>query len=73
MTRAHKQPPITKEDIAKYPEYADQADFKTLSKNKAGTAPVSAKQINGHYVVVEQLQKGQNELAFKAMYFEGGI
>ncbi|WP_163535400.1 hypothetical protein [Helicobacter suis] len=28
--------------------------------------------MNGHYVVVEQLQKGQNELAFKTMYFEKG-
>ncbi|WP_205426719.1 hypothetical protein [Helicobacter suis] len=35
MTRARKQPPVRLEDIAKYPEYANQADFKTLSKNKA--------------------------------------
>ncbi|WP_267891112.1 PBECR3 domain-containing polyvalent protein, partial [Helicobacter felis] len=69
---AREQPPVTKEDIAKYPQYTDEADVKVLGKNHAGEVIISGKQINGHYVVVEQIRKGQNELAFKTMYFERG-
>ncbi|WP_267891205.1 PBECR3 domain-containing polyvalent protein, partial [Helicobacter bizzozeronii] len=72
MTKAHEQPPVTKEDIAKYPQYTDQADFQVLGKNHAGEVIISGKQIDGHYVIVEQIRKGQNELAFKTMYFERG-
>ncbi|WP_368491993.1 hypothetical protein [Campylobacter showae] len=30
------------------------------------------KQINGYYVIVEEIKKKRNELAFKSMYFENG-
>ncbi|WP_104753733.1 PBECR3 domain-containing polyvalent protein, partial [Helicobacter salomonis] len=72
IKQARKQPAVTKEDIAKYPQYTDEADIKVLGKNHAGEVIISGKQINGHYVVVEQIRKGQNELAFKTMYFERG-
>ncbi|BEG57497.1 hypothetical protein NHP21005_11850 [Helicobacter sp. NHP21005] len=64
--------PVTKEDIVQYPQYADGADVKVLGQNDTGEVVISGKQINGHYVVVEQIRKGQNELAFKTMYFERG-
>ncbi|WP_459177800.1 PBECR3 domain-containing polyvalent protein, partial [Helicobacter bizzozeronii] len=72
IKQAREQPAVTKEDIAKYPQYTDQADFQVLGSNHAGEVIISGKQINGHYVVVEQIRKGQNELAFKTMYFERG-
>ncbi|BCZ17536.1 hypothetical protein NHP190003_08180 [Helicobacter sp. NHP19-003] len=43
-----------------------------MGQNDAGEVVISGKQINGHYVVVEQIRKGQNELAFKTMHFERG-
>ncbi|WP_444979533.1 PBECR3 domain-containing polyvalent protein, partial [Helicobacter ailurogastricus] len=72
ITQARQQPPVTKADIAQYPQYSDEADIKVLGRNDAGEVVISGKQINGHYVVVEQIRKGQNELAFKTMYFERG-
>ncbi|WP_459177947.1 PBECR3 domain-containing polyvalent protein, partial [Helicobacter bizzozeronii] len=72
IKQAREQPAVTKEDIAKYPQYTDQADFQVLGSNHAGEVIISGKQIDGHYVVVEQIRKGQNELAFKTMYFERG-
>ncbi|WP_199764542.1 putative barnase/colicin E5 family endoribonuclease [Helicobacter bizzozeronii] len=72
IKQAREQPAVTKEDIAKYPQYTDQADFQVLGSNHAGEVIISGKQINGYYVVVEQIRKGQNELAFKTMYFERG-
>ncbi len=72
IKRAREQPAVTIEDIAKYPQYADEADVKVLGNNHAGEVIISGKQIDGHYVVVEQIRKGQNELAFKTMYFERG-
>ncbi|WP_158654191.1 putative barnase/colicin E5 family endoribonuclease [Helicobacter ailurogastricus] len=72
ITQARQQPPVTKADIAQYPRYSDEADIKVLGRNDAGEVVISGKQINGHYVVVEQIRKGQNELAFKTMYFERG-
>ena len=63
------QPAVTLDDIAKYPQITKIADETLLDKTKEGLpAKVSFKQINGYYVVVEEVHKGQNELSFKTMY-----
>lgn len=69
------QKPVTLDEIAKYQDYADNATHKGISIGKRQeTANISARQLDGEfYVVVEQIQKGQNELGFKTMYFERGI
>lgn len=69
------QKPVTLDEIAKYQDYADNATHKGISIGKRQeTASISARQLDGEfYVVVEQIQKGRNELGFKTMYFERGI
>ncbi|CZE49986.1 hypothetical protein [Campylobacter geochelonis] len=59
---------ITFEDIAKYRDLVENPDKIRIGKTKQNnTAIISAKQINGHYIIVEEVQKGNNELAFKTM------
>ena len=69
------QKPVTLDEIAKYQDYADNATHKGISIGKRQeTASISARQLDGEfYVVVEQIQKGRNELGFKTMYFERRI
>ena len=60
-------------DIAKWQEYTDNADLRAISKDNSGQeVVVNGKQINGYYVVVEEIKKKKNELAFKTMYFGKG-
>ena len=73
ISKARKQPPLTKEHLSKWTQYADEADMQVFSKDDLGQdVIVSGKQINGHYVIVESIRKKQNELGFKTMYFERG-
>lgn len=68
------QKAVTLETIAKYQEYADNADIKgfNLDSHKNNVL-VSIKQLERNfYVVIEQIRKGQNELGYKNMYFENG-
>ena len=54
ISKARKQPPLTKEHLSKWTQYADEADMQVFSKDDLGQdVIVSGKQINGHYVVVE--------------------
>lgn len=65
--------PITYYDIAEYPQVTKTADEHLFGVTESGKpARVSFKQINGYYVVVEEVHNGQGELAFKSMYFSGG-
>ena len=67
------QKEVTLDDISKWTQYADDADKRLISKDSLGQEVlISAKQINGYYVVVESIRKKHNELAFKTMYFENG-
>ena len=67
------QKPVSLEEIAKWTQYADSADKHIITKDDLGQEVlVSAKQINGYYVVVESIRKKHNELAYKTMYFENG-
>ncbi len=73
LVKKSGQKPVTLEDIAKWEEYADNASISAVSKDKSGQeVVVSGKQINGYYVIVEEIKKKRNELAFKTMFFEKG-
>lgn len=62
---------ITLQDIAKYQDYADNAETKQFTKDKSNNdVIVSRTKINdSFYIVVEQVRKKQNELSFKTMYW----
>lgn len=67
------QKAVTMQDISKWIEYADSATKqKSVINSDEQEVIVSGKQINGYYIIVEQIKKGQNELGLKTMYFEGG-
>lgn len=67
------QKAVTKQHIANWTKYTDNADRVIKTTDNLGqTVTVSGKQINGYSVIVETVSKGQNELAFKSMYFEKG-
>ncbi|MCI2236780.1 hypothetical protein MKD52_08065, partial [Helicobacter sp. CaF467b] len=67
------QKEVKLDDISQWTKYADTADKHIISKDDLGQEVlVSAKQINGYYVIVESIRKKHNELAFKTMYFENG-
>lgn len=73
LVKKSGQRAVSLDDIAKWQEYADNADLRAISKdNSEQEVVVSGKQINGYYVVVEEIKKKKNELAFKTMYFEKG-
>ena len=73
LVKKSGQKPVTFEDIAKWEEYADNASISAVSKDKSGQeVVVSGRQINGYYVIVEEIKKKRNELAFKTMFFEKG-
>lgn len=74
LVKLSGQKPVTLEEIAKYQEYADNADFKGKSLDKSNNQVlVSAKQVSDDfYVVIEQIRKKQNELSYKNMYFGKG-
>ena len=67
------QPAVTLDDIAKYPQIADTADevLKGVSDKNLPTR-ITFKQVNGYFVVVEEVHNGQGELAFKTMFKENG-
>lgn len=60
-------------DIARYREYAKGADETLKSVDNGGSnVLVSYKQVNGHFVVVEQIKKKNNELGFKTLFKGAG-
>ena len=60
-------------DIAEYRSIVKGADETLNSVDNMGTpVVVSYKQINGHFVVIEEIRKGQNELNFKTMFKQDG-
>ncbi|WRG44854.1 DUF3519 domain-containing protein [Helicobacter pylori] len=63
-----KQLPITYEDIASYRDIVKNAD-ETI---KRGNRIISYKQVNGHFVVVEQINRNKSEFIFKTMFKEKG-
>lgn len=69
-----KENSISYKDISDYMDVVNNADIISVYKTKQTNLPAIAygKQVNGHYVVVEEAQRGNNELAFKTMYKSNG-
>ncbi|UFG20781.1 hypothetical protein LJN47_03225 [Helicobacter pylori] len=63
-----KQPPITYKDIANYRNIVKNADETIKRDNRI----ISYKQVNGHFVVVEQINRNKSEFIFKTMFKEKG-
>ncbi len=63
-----KQPPITYKDIANYRNVVKNADETIKRDNRI----ISYKQVNGHFVVVEQINRNKSEFIFKTMFKEKG-
>ncbi|MGL2826011.1 DUF3519 domain-containing protein [Helicobacter pylori] len=59
-----KQPPITYKDIATYRDIVKNADETIKRHNRI----ISYKQVNGHFVVVEQINRNKSEFIFKTMF-----
>ncbi|WRE63699.1 DUF3519 domain-containing protein [Helicobacter pylori] len=63
-----KQLPITYKDIANYRDIVKNADETIKRDNRI----ISYKQVNGHFVVVEQINRNKSEFIFKTMFKEKG-
>ncbi|UOS69385.1 DUF3519 domain-containing protein [Helicobacter pylori] len=63
-----KQPPITYKDIVNYRNIVKNADETIKRDNRI----ISYKQVNGHFVVVEQINRNKSEFIFKTMFKEKG-
>ncbi|WRD37114.1 DUF3519 domain-containing protein [Helicobacter pylori] len=63
-----KQLPITYKDIANYRDIVKNADETIKRDNRI----ISYKQANGHFVVVEQINRNKSEFIFKTMFKEKG-
>ncbi|GAA6865682.1 hypothetical protein AOH223_07180 [Helicobacter pylori] len=63
-----KQPPITYKDIANYRDIVKNADETIKRDNRI----IIYKQVNSHFVVVEQINRNKSEFIFKTMFKEKG-
>ncbi|WP_154811874.1 DUF3519 domain-containing protein [Helicobacter pylori] len=69
LVKQSKQEPIAYEDIAHYRNIVQNADETLVSRDRSGNKVlVSFKQVNGHYIVVEQVGTKNNRLSFKTMF-----
>ncbi|WP_456237304.1 PBECR3 domain-containing polyvalent protein, partial [Helicobacter vulpis] len=68
IEESRNQIPITLEDISNYPNIVKNADVREVEGKKIRYK----KQINGHYVVVEEALTGQNKLSFVTMWKSKG-
>ena len=60
---------VTLEDIAAYPDIVAHPDTRIFTeRGKHHKFVVSAKQVNGHYVIVEEVSRKKNRLSLKTMY-----
>ncbi|GAA8498084.1 DUF3519 domain-containing protein [Helicobacter pylori] len=66
--KSSKQLPITYKDIANYRDIVKNADETIKRDNRI----ISYKQVNGHFVVVEQINRNKSEFIFKTMFKEKG-
>ncbi|WP_104748238.1 hypothetical protein, partial [Helicobacter cetorum] len=67
-----KQPPITYDDVANYQNIVKNADESLIIPFNNGERILSYKQVNGYFVVVEQVSKKQNGLNLVTMFKENG-
>lgn len=61
VENARGQIAITKDDIADYEKYTQKPDLRVVQDNNR---ILYAKQVNGYYVVIEEVLSGQNKLQF---------
>ena len=74
LVKKSGQKPVTFEDIAKWEEYADNASISAVSKDKSGQeVVVSGRQINGYYVIVEEIKKKEMSLRLKQCFLKKEI
>ncbi|TQR27859.1 hypothetical protein DMB92_09165, partial [Campylobacter sp. MIT 99-7217] len=67
------QTPLSKEDIINHSDIVKNADIYAITEGKdGGEVLISAKQINGHFAVVESISTKDNELKFKTAFKENG-
>lgn len=67
------EPPITLDDIKNHADIVNNADKRTFGVSDDGQKVlISAKQINGHFVVVETIGTKKRQLSFKTMYKVNG-
>lgn len=67
------EPPITLDDIKNHADIVNHADKRTFGVSDDGQKVlISAKQINGHFVVVETIGTKKRQLSFKTMYKVNG-
>ena len=73
LVKQSGQKPVEYSDIANYRNITKTADETLNSVDNMGTPViVSYKQVNGHFVAVEEIRKKQNELSFKTMFKQEG-
>ncbi len=65
---SRNQIPITMEDIANYPNIVKSADIREVEGNRIRYK----KQINGHYVVIEEALTKKNKISFVTMWKSKG-
>ena len=65
---SRNQIPITKEEVLNYQDIIKNRDTREVSGNKI----IYKKQINGHYVAVEEVLTGKNKLEFVTMWKSKG-
>ena len=65
IENARGQIAITKDDIADYEKYTQKPDLRVVQDNNR---ILYAKQVNGYYVVIEEVLSGQNKLQFFDMW-----
>ena len=65
VENARGQIAITKDDIADYEKYTQKPDLRVVQDNNR---ILYAKQVNGYYVVIEEVLSGQNKLQFFDMW-----
>ncbi|WP_051355078.1 MULTISPECIES: hypothetical protein [Helicobacter] len=73
LVKQSGQKAVDYNDIANYRNITRNANESLNSINNSGNPVlVSYKQVNGHFVVVEQVKKKNNELGFKTMFKGNG-
>ncbi|TKX28855.1 hypothetical protein CQA69_07910 [Campylobacter estrildidarum] len=73
LAKNSSMPIVNIEDISKYLDYIDNANEQIITTDRNNNKVlVSFKQINGHFIVVEQMRNKNNSLSLKTMFKEQG-
>lgn len=73
LAKNSSMPIVELEDISKYLDYIDNASEQIITTDRNGNKVlVSFNQINGYYIVVEQMRNKNNSLSLKTMFKDKG-